>query len=138
MTASPSAKAFLASQLLCVVSTVGEDGSPQSAFVAFSESPELEMTFGTFADSRKFANVLRDPRVSIVVGGDDKTVQIEGVARVATGDEESRARARHLAKNPGSEKYAHDPRQRFVVVTPTWMRYTDYSTDPDTIEESRF
>lgn len=138
MTALDVAKEFLGSQLFCVVSTIGDDGSPQSAFVAFSESDNLEVAFGTFVDSRKFRNVERDPRVSIVVSGDDKTLQIEGVARVAMDDEEARVRAQHLAKNPSAKKYAYDSRESFVIVTPRWLRYTDFTTDPDTVEELRF
>lgn len=129
---------FLATQLFCVVSSVGEDGSPQSAFVAFSETADAEIAFGTFIDSRKFHNIRQDARVSIVVSGDDKTVQIEGNARVATGDEEEHIRALHLAKNPSAKKYAYDSREVFVVVTPTWARFTDFTTDPDTVEELRF
>lgn len=138
MTVLSTAKAFLASQPFCVVSTVGDGGAPQSAFVAFSESDDFEIAIGTFVDSRKFRNVVRDPRVSIVVSGDDKTVQIEGTARVATGAEEERVRAQHLTKNPSAKKYAYDSRESFVIVTPRWMRYTDFTTDPDTVEELRF
>ncbi len=138
MTALSSAKAFLASQPFCVVSTVGDGGAPESALVAFSESDGLEIAFGTFVDSRKFRNIGRDPRVSIVVSGDDKTVQLEGTARVAAGDEAERVRAQHLAKNPSAKKYAYDSRESFVIVAPRWLRYTDFTTDPDTVEELRF
>lgn len=129
---------FLTTQLFCVVSTIGDDGAPQSSYVAFSESPDGKIAFGTFADARKFGNIQREPRVSIVVSDGDVSVQIEGMARIVTGDDEARIREQHLAKNPASKKYAFDPRQRFVVVTPTWLRYTNLGTDPDTVEELRF
>ena len=133
-----AANAFLASQTFCVVSSLGDDGSPQSAFVAFSEYPDFAIVFGTFVDSRKYRNIRRDPRVSIVVCGDDKTVQLEGIARELTGEEEERCRLRHVEKNPKAKKYAYDERERFVAVTPTWLRFTDFTTDPDTVEELRF
>ena len=134
----PTIAAFLATEPHGVVSTLHADGSVESALVAVSETPDLHIIFGTFVDSRKFANLTRDPRVAVVISADDRTLQIEGAARVTHGNEERACRERHLAKNPGSEKYAHDPKQRFILVTPTWMRYTDYRTDPDTIEELRF
>lgn len=126
---------LLQSQTLCVVSTIATDGHPQSALVAFSETPQLEVLFGTFDDSRKYANLLRDPHVSIVFTGHDATVQLEGTARLATGPEDVHCRAIHRTKNPASAKYLADPRQRFFIVTPTWIRYTDYATTPDTVLE---
>lgn len=129
---------FLESQSFGVVSTIGSTGSPESAFVAYSESDDFSIVFGTFVDSRKYRNIARDPRVSFVVSGDDRTVQIEGTARELTGEEEERCRHRHVVKNPKAKKYAYDERERFVVITPTWIRFTDYTTDPDTVEELRF
>lgn len=126
---------LLASQKLCVISTIAGDGRPQSALVAFSETPELEIVFGTFDDTRKYANLLRDSRVSIVVSGSDATVQVEGTASLAEGPDDGRCRTMHLAKNSATAKYLRDPRERFFVVTPTWIRYTDYSTEPDTVLE---
>ncbi len=129
---------FLAAQTLGVVSTIGTDGQPQSALVAFSETPELKIVFGTFNDSRKFRNLQRDPRASFVISGNDATVQLEGTARLAEGTDDEQCRALHIAKNPGSAKYLDDPRQRFFIVTPMWIRYTDYSTEPDTVLEVSF
>lgn len=129
---------LLRSQMLCVVSTVHADGSPESALVAFSESPDLEIVFGTFSDSRKFTNILRDPRVALTIGTDEQALQMEGTARVASDAEVERCTAQHIRKNPSSSKYAHDPKQRYIIVKPTWLRYTDYGTEPDTIEELHF
>lgn len=129
---------FLTSQMLCVVSTVNADGTPESALVAFSESSDLEITIGTFNDTRKFANILRNPHVACVIGTTDQTLQLEGIARIANDEEIDHCRIQHTQKNPASAKYVHDPKQRFVIVKPTWLRYTDYGTDPDTIEERRF
>lgn len=129
---------LLSSQMLCVVSTVHADGSPESALVAFSETPDGSIVFGTFCDSRKYANIVENPRISLVISGDDRTLQLEGNARVASGEDEARCRSLHLAKNPGSAKYVRDPKQRFIVVVPAWSRYTDYGTDPDTVVEQTF
>ena len=131
--------AFLASQPHGVVSTVHADGSVESALVAFSETPELCVTFGTLEDTRKFANILREPRVALVVTDNEHfQVQLEGRARITSGDEHERCKQQHVAKNPKSAKYADAPGQRFIVVEPTWIRFTDRTTDPSLVEELRF
>lgn len=131
--------AFLATEPHGVVSTLHADGSVESALVAFSETPDLRITFGTDKGTRKFANILREPRVALVVTDNEQIeVQLEGKARVTEGAEHDECKRRHLAKNPKTAKYADDPGQRFVVIEPTWIRFTDRRTDPTTVEESRF
>lgn len=131
--------AFLGTRLHGIVSTVHADGSPEAALVAFSETPELAITFGTLDDTRKFPNLLRDPRVAFVVTDDENLeVQFEGRARITEGEEHDRCKRQHLAKNPKSAKYADDPRQRFFIVEPTWIRFIDRTVTPSRLEELRF
>lgn len=130
--------AFLASYPHCIVSTIGPDGEPQAALVAFSETPEFAVTFGTLTTTRKYANLLRDPRVAIVVEGPRAEVQLQGTARIAEGSEREQCIAMHTAKNPASAKHSDDPLQQFFIVTPSWLRYTDHETKPHTVEELRF
>lgn len=130
--------AFLRTRKLCVISTVNDGNQPQSALVAFSEREDLSIVIGTFNDTRKFENLSLNPRVSIVVASDETSVQIEGVAMMAKGDEINACKELHLAKNPASKKYANDPRQQFFIITPTWMRFTDYAANPHVVEELHF
>lgn len=127
--------AFLRTQKLCVVSTVNDANRPQSALVAFSEHEDLRIVIGTFNDTRKYANLLHDPHVSIVVASEETSLQLEGIATQAEGDEIVACTNLHLTKNPSSKKYANDPRQRFFIIKPTWMRFTDHSVDPHVVEE---
>lgn len=108
MTLPRDAAALLATELLGVLSTVGIDGRPQSALVAFSTLAGRRLVVGMSADSRKHQNLLRDPRVSFVVSRGEQTLQIEGTARPA-GDDDAPCRAAHVEKNPRSAKYANDP-----------------------------
>lgn len=127
---------FIKTQTLGVVSTIGsKDGKPQSAVMAFSEADQLEVIFGTFRDTRKYENLKNNPNVSYVIGWGDVTVQYEGIAEEALGDQFELCRNIHLAKNPESKKYAFDPRQRFFKVKPTWIRYSDFSFDPEQVFE---
>ncbi len=131
--------AFLRTEKHGVISTIHPDGSPESALVAISETPELAIVFGTFDDTRKFANILRDNRVAFVVTDDENMeVQFEGRARLTEGEEHERCKQLHLAKNPKTAKYADDPKQRFFVVEPTWIRFIDRTVNPSRVEELRF
>lgn len=130
---------FLRGQPEMVVSTVGPDGSPQSAVVGFSENDQLELFFGTSDTFRKYHNLQRDPRVSVVVGfAGSTTVQYEGVARQLTGDELRERQKAHFVKLPMVEKYKDNPGQVYFSVTPTWARFTNYFVKPWEIHEVTF
>jgi general stress protein 26 len=62
-----------------VIATNSPLGAPESAVIAVSERPDLCVVFGSFNDTRKNANIARDPSVSMVIRWDDAvTLQIEG------------------------------------------------------------
>jgi len=124
---------FLKTQTLGVVSTIdANEDKPESAEVAFSETENLEVIFGTLNDARKFLNLKKNNRVAFVIGWDEVTVQYEGAAREITDAKELKeCQERHVAKNPYSEKYVYDEREVFYKVTPKWIRYTDFSTEPE-------
>lgn len=72
---------YLRRARLATVSSIGPDGAPQSALVGIGVTDDLRIIFDTMASSRKHANLTRDPRVSIVVGGpDEQALQYEGRA----------------------------------------------------------
>ncbi|MBI5133800.1 MAG: pyridoxamine 5'-phosphate oxidase family protein [Candidatus Taylorbacteria bacterium] len=120
---------FLKGEKLAVVSTVGKDGAPESAVVAFAETKGLEIVFGTSNTSRKHANLQKDPRVSFAIGWSftgKKTVQYEGVASELSGKEAEKMAKALIAKNPSAAKFHELPDQRYFIVKPTWIRYSDF------------
>jgi len=130
---------FLKTQLLGVIATVDSAGTkPEAALVAFSETDQLELIFGTFNDTRKFANLQANPRVAFVISSDRVTVQYEGVASLAEGEQTEEYRNIHLTKNPRAQKLSHHIQQQFFKVTPTWIRYTNVSAKPPEIFEVTF
>lgn len=130
---------FLHTQLLGVISTVDSaTNKPEAALVAFSETDQLELIFGTFNDTRKFANLQGNPHVAFVISSDTTTVQYEGIAKIAEGDHIEEYRAIHLTKNPRAQKVSHHLKQQFFKVTPTWVRYTTVSVKPPRIFEVTF
>jgi pyridoxine/pyridoxamine 5'-phosphate oxidase len=118
---------FLHTQTLTVIGTVGPDAKPESAVIAFAETENLELIFGTPNSTRKYKNLQTNPNVAFVIGWDETTrttVQYEGVAKELVGDEAKQYAEAMAAKNPASRKFMSRPDQRYFLVKPTWIRYT--------------
>lgn len=70
--------AYLRSHRYGVVATVRLDGFPQSALMGLTTTDAFELIFDTTSATRKHANLLRDPHVSVVFTGPaEQTVQYE-------------------------------------------------------------
>jgi pyridoxine/pyridoxamine 5'-phosphate oxidase len=133
---------FIRQQKLAVISTIdSEHNKPEAAVLAISETDTLEVIFGTFFTTRKYANLQNNSQVAFVIGWSEEakvTVQYEGVAREVSGEEAERCRDIHLRKNPASSKFALDEKQRFFIVMPTWIRYSNLGAKPVEIFELAF
>jgi pyridoxine/pyridoxamine 5'-phosphate oxidase len=128
-------QAFLRQHRLAVLSTV-RDGAPQAALVGIAATDGLEVVFDTVTGSRKYANLLADPRVAMVAGWDyGKTVQIEGTADLLAGEELAPYKEVYFAVWPDGRERQHWPDIAYVRVRPRWLRYADYGTAPPQIEE---
>ena len=85
---------FLRSHRYGVLSGVSADGLPQSALVGIAIITMLDIVFDTLKSSRKYPNLLREPRCSFVIGWTgEQTLQLEGVAEEPSGDELARLQA---------------------------------------------
>lgn len=121
---------------LATISTLSPEGKPQAAVIGIGQTNDLEIIFGTFNTTRKYRNIHRNPSVALVIGWEDgKTVQYEGDATELTPEDIHLVRDNLWAKNPGTKKYYEDERQRYFIVRPTWMRYTDMTVEPRYIIE---
>jgi pyridoxine/pyridoxamine 5'-phosphate oxidase len=130
---------YIKEQLLAVVSTVNSRGMPESAVVGFGETDDFELIFGTYNTSRKYKNIQANPRVSFVIGWvNGKTVQYEGVARELEGEEAYKYVELYFRKNPNSLKYKDHPEERYFLVAPKWLRYTDLKQEPWDVVELDF
>lgn len=87
------------------VATLNPDGGPQTSVVWVLREGDT-VTFSSTTDRRKVRNLLRDPRISVIVFDTDNpyhSVEIRGLAEIA----EDRDRAVQLAVN---QKYlGEDP-----------------------------
>ena len=121
---------FVQLQRLGVVSSLAADGAPQSAVVGIATSEAGEIVFDTLGTSRKARNLRRDPRVSVVVWENERTVQLDGRADEPTGTELDRLREVYFATYPdGRERLAWPGLTHFRIV-PTWGRFSDFEASP--------
>jgi PPOX class probable F420-dependent enzyme len=130
--------AFVRQRGLAVIATRGQDGAPQAALVGVAATDQAEIVFDTTRSSRKFRNIVADPRVALVVGLDDEvTVQVAGVADLPLGEELRRCADAYFAQYPDGRERAKDPDIVHFRVRLTWLRYSDYRPYSFTIEENR-
>jgi hypothetical protein len=121
-----------------VVSSLSQEGTPQSALVGIATTPELEIVFDTVKASRKYANLIANPRCSFVVGwGGEQTVQLEGIAIEPAGGELARYQETYFSVWPEGIAHLSWPGIAYFVVRPTWVRYSDFDQRPPLIEEIR-
>ena len=80
----------MAKQKLGVLGTASLRG-PQTALVGIAVTPELEIIFDTLKSSRKFNNLIFNPKCSFVIGWQTEvTVQYEGEVSQLSGAELAR------------------------------------------------
>ena len=121
---------FLKKEQLMVLSTINKKGKPQSALVGFSETPNLEIIFGTLNTTRKYENLMNNKEVSLVIGWnlpESITIQYEGVAEEITDSSLEEYKISHINKSPKREKSVRDARERIFKIMPKWIRYSDLS-----------
>jgi pyridoxine/pyridoxamine 5'-phosphate oxidase len=81
----PALFEFLSRQRYGVLSSIADDGTPQSALVGIAVTRELEILFDTLASTRKYHNLVARPACSMVIGWDgEQTCQLDGVAASST------------------------------------------------------
>lgn len=107
--------------------------------MGFSGNKDFEIVVATSLNNRKFRNVENNPRVSIVIGWDENiTVQYEGIASVLHGDKLDRYQVQHFSKLPSAERYQDNLNERYILVRPKWLRYTNCNENPWQVQELDF
>ena len=142
MTPNPLTKEFLSAFIgkhkHVVVSSVTPDQKPEAAVVGIMVTPDLRIFFDTLSTSRKFANLLANPAAAVVIGWDDeRTVQLEGRARVPVGDELNALLQLYYKVFPeGLDRNKNWPDIAYIVIDTEWVRYSDFSASE--IIETKF
>jgi general stress protein 26 len=119
---------------MAVEASVSVAGGPQAAVVGIVVTDDLEVFFDTADTSRKIDNLRRNPRIALVIGGttggDERTVQYEGVADEPTGAELQRLKELYFESFPDGRERQAWPGITYLRTRPTWIRYTDFNRDP--------
>jgi general stress protein 26 len=130
---------FLRAHRLAVQATASPQGAPQAAVVGYAVTERLELIFDTLASTRKARNIRENSRVAFVIGGlrkaDERTVQYEGIADEPCGEELERLKTIYYGVFPDGPSRLSWPGLIYVRVRPTWIRYSDYNSDPPEIIE---
>ena len=130
---------FMRGHRVAVQSSVTPSNLPQAAVVGIAITDRFEIVFDTTSSTRKAKNLRGNPHLAFVIGGaasgDERTVQYEGIADEPAGAERERLKQIYYEVYPDGPSRLSWPGIMYVRVSPTWIRYSDYSVDPPVIEE---
>jgi Pyridoxamine 5'-phosphate oxidase len=128
---------FMRSSPLAVEASVSAEGGPQAAVVGIAVTGDFEVVFDTTDQTRKLANLRRNPKIALVIGpiGEERTVQYEGVVDEPTGAELERLKEAYFGVFPDGPERQSWPGITYMRARPTWIRYTDFRSDPPEITE---
>ena len=123
---------YLQGQRLGVLGTISRDNEPQAALVGYAATSDLEILFDTVRTSRKYGNMIANPRVSFTVGntvgkGDERTAQYEGIAEELAGESLARFQPVYFATWPDGVDRIQWPGITWFVIRPRWIRYSDFN-----------
>lgn len=113
---------------------------PESALIAFVEDG-LTLYIQTGSDTRKYGNLIQNPKVALVIGFDKITLQYQGIATEVTDTSSVECiKQRFVAKDsPTNTDFLNRPGVAFFKVVPTWIGYSDYTqAKPRIAELSQF
>ncbi|MDB5134427.1 MAG: Pyridoxamine 5-phosphate oxidase [Mucilaginibacter sp.] len=131
---------FIKQHSLAIIATTNKTNGPEAALVGIAVSADLWIIFDTVKTSRKYHNILQNPKVALVIGWDNETtVQYEGEAKVLgnNADAEKLKEIYFEVYPDGRERAKTWPGLVHIKVTPKWLRYSNFN-EPVVIEEVRF
>ncbi len=126
---------FIRQKRLAVISTVHANGTPGAALVGIAITANNDIVFDTLSTTRKALNLSARPAAALVVGWDDeRSVQIEGVAREPEGDDLAAIKGAYFAMWPDGKSREGWPGITYIAVRPRWLRYSHYLGSPKVME----
>lgn len=134
--------AFIRCHALAVQASVSAVGAPQAAVVGFIVTDDFEVVFDTVDTTRKVANLRRNIRCALVIGGmvngDERTVQLEGITDEPTGTDLERLKELYFVRFPDGRDRQHWPGLTYIRLRPQWLRFSDFNQSPPAIVELTF
>lgn len=116
---------LLSGQPLAVLSTQ-RNGQPYSSLMAFAHTPDLGVVVvATGKSTRKYQNIIRDSRVSLLVDNRSNNEEdfhaaaaltVLGVAKNIESDERQEFETIYLERHPYLRKFLHAPTTSFIKI----------------------
>ena len=132
---------FIAKEQVCALSVLLSDGVPHIATVHYSHTENPLRIFIQTSNTTTKAKALvnrENAKAAIVIGFSEEdwlTLQMRGDIKIVSNkDELEEIYKIHYKKHPDAEQYK-GPQTIFLEFKPTWWRFTDFNTDPETIVE---
>jgi len=136
---------YLNSHTTAVVATLSSQfaNQPMVATIVPKFRADFTCLFSTSVLSRKYANLVANPKVAMVVGfahDDPLTMQYEGLARgIEKGQPEYLSLLQELEEfRPELGQYIHLPQNALVEVKPVWIRFSKTDVYPAQMTEIKF
>ncbi|OGM26579.1 hypothetical protein A3D00_03645 [Candidatus Woesebacteria bacterium RIFCSPHIGHO2_02_FULL_38_9] len=127
---------LLNSQDYGVLSTVSTDQKPESAVMMITVLPNNTILMGTKKESRKHKNLNGNSNVSVIVWNGWTEAQLEGIAEIVEGSEPGFAELKdNLLKRHSDADTRIDEKTVFILIKPTWARYSALGQKPPEIFE---
>lgn len=116
---NPILRDLLASQRLAVLATHDDDGQPYASLMAFAATDDLkQLLIPTARSTRKYANLVADPRVALLIDSRSNqsadiqravAVTVLGEAEEVEEAERDRLVNLYLSKHPHLEEFVRSP-----------------------------
>lgn len=134
-TTSPRATArrVLNEQATCTLATASADGAPEAATVRFVTDEALNLCITTESTYRKYQNMMANPRVAVVVDGDEANLQLEGTATEVHGEAAAAIEQQYIDKY-GKTQYLTNEWSVFFEIQTDWARVLVDGQYPPTYE----
>ena len=138
---NPLALKLLQKERVCVLSVILSDGTPHAAALHYSEQINpVKLFIQTYPTLKTKAIEEKGgvAKAAVVVGLNDidfLSLQMHGNVKIVSNLNYLQEIYKiHYAKQPQAEKHK-SPTTIFLEFVPTWWRYTDFTTDPETVIE---
>lgn len=122
---------------LCVLATSTKKAKPECSVLSYAVEDDLSIILSTHKSSRKCTYIKENSQVALVFGWafNQPNIQYEGVASIIEeGEEYKEYEKLFFSANPYARVFKK-PETIFIVVKPTWIRWTNFMHIPPEIKE---
>lgn len=120
---------FLRDNAVVTLAFIGKDGKPEAASIKYVLDGDSLLVDITSSSYRAYIDHLKDSQIACVVSEDRITLQFQAHCHVLDGDRATDAKHKLAQKHPKLAEH-FNPKSKFFMITPIWMRMQDYNKNP--------